>query len=128
MEHYDEKFQMFIKCLEDEEAVMEKEGHLRQADHRMSTLMRGCMEDGTFWFMQLLRDAFNFDGEVVWPTVKSFLNVEDLAALEITDEAQKADMAHFVTKKMEDLARYQSDLQSSEGREGHDSYTIEASS
>lgn len=111
MASYNAKFLIFIKSLRDEEAKREKEGHLNfPEDQRMSTLMSRSMDDGKFWFEQLLRDAFNFDGDVVWPKIKSFLQAEELDSIGIPNKTDEADMVAFVNKKMEDLGQYLLDL------------------
>jgi hypothetical protein len=68
---YKAKFSIFLKSLEEEEAQREKEMAITvPADQRMSTLMRQSMEDGKFWFNELVRESFNFDEEVLWPIVR----------------------------------------------------------
>ncbi|TIA07989.1 hypothetical protein D6C80_09482 [Aureobasidium pullulans] len=61
--HYKENFTIFLQCLGEEE---EKRQNQIPEDQRMSTLMRQSLDDGTFWFAQLMQEAFNFDEEILW--------------------------------------------------------------
>ena len=78
------------------------------ADQKMSILMRQSMEDGKFWFNELIRESFNFDEEVLWPNIERVLQRGRLAELGIPSEPE---VKAFVRRKMEDLNQYKLDLQ-----------------
>ncbi len=106
---YQKKFLMFLKSLEEEEAQRQiKMGEEVPADQRMSVIMRRSMEDGKFWFNELIRESFNFDEEVLWPNIERGLNDEGLAKLGIPSESE---VRAFVKRKMADLDQYKLDLQ-----------------
>ena len=101
---YQQKFLIFIKSLEKEEVEREIEtGDKVQPDEKLSYLMRQSMQDGKFWFNELLRESFNFDEEVLWPNIKRFIQHPQLQELEIPNDA---DVEAFVQTKMEDLHQY----------------------
>jgi len=105
---YKTKFSIFLKSLEEEEAQRGKEMAITvQANQRMSTLMRQSMEDGRFWFNVLVRESFNF-GEVLWPNIEPLLEKNRVTAVGIPI---KVKVEAFVKMKMEDLRRYELDLQ-----------------
>lgn len=106
---YKAKFPIFLKSLEEEEAQREKKMAITvPADQKMSTLMRQSMEDGKFWFNELVRESFNFDEDVLWPNIEPLLKKNGLAAVGIPSEVE---VEAFVKMKMEDLRRYKLDLQ-----------------
>ncbi|KAG9853863.1 hypothetical protein KCU98_g3725, partial [Aureobasidium melanogenum] len=108
-EHYEEKLAIFLECLEEEENKRQSETLpelLR--DHRMSSLVRKSFEDGTFWFMQLLQEAFAFDEEVLWLNLEKALCRRGLLEMGVPNEKY---IQEFVEKKVKDLERYNRDLQ-----------------
>ena len=111
---YQTKFLIFLKSLEEEEAQREIEmGEEVPQDQKMSILMRQSMEDGKFWFNELIRESFNFDEEVLWPNIELFLKKRKLAEVGIPNETE---VEAFVRMKMEDLSQYKLDLQALEGK------------
>ncbi|TID12859.1 Protein kinase-like (PK-like) [Venturia nashicola] len=86
---YQAKFQVFLQALEDEEAQMEiKRGTQDLPEEKMSVLMRQSMEDGKFWFNELIRQSFNFDEEVLWPHIEHHLTKIGLAEVGIPDPSE----------------------------------------
>ncbi|KAH8702851.1 kinase-like domain-containing protein [Phaeosphaeriaceae sp. PMI808] len=99
---YREKFQIFLKSLEDEEAQREIEtGTEVLPEEKMSVLMRQSMENGEFWFNEIIRESFNFDEERI-------------AGVGVPEQTE---VEAFVRIKMRDLSRYKLDLQALEGNE-----------
>lgn len=108
-QHYEEKLAIFLECLKDEENKRQSETSSGPSkDHRMSSLMRKSFEDGTFWFMQLLQEAFAFDEEVLWLNLEKILCKRGLLEVGVSNEKY---IQKFVEKKVKDLERYNQDLQ-----------------
>ena len=80
--------------------------------------MRQSMEDGKFWFNELLRESFNFDEEVLWPNIKLRLQDQQLEGFEIPNNA---DVEAFVETKIEDLHQYKIQWQALEGEKNAES-------
>ncbi|KAI5236517.1 hypothetical protein E4T43_08568 [Aureobasidium subglaciale] len=72
-ERYEQKLSVFLQCLEEEEKRLVGSAYDDPPDRRMSSLMRNSFEDGTFWFMQLLQEAFSFDEEILWRNLEKAL-------------------------------------------------------
>jgi hypothetical protein len=109
---YQQKFLVFLRSLEEEEVQREIEmGSNVRSDEKLSYLMRQSMEDGKFWFNELLRESFNFDEEVLWPNIKLCLQDRQLEGFEVPNTA---DVEAFVQTKMEDLRQYKIQWQASE--------------
>lgn len=112
---YQAKFLIFLKSLEEEEVQREIEmGREVPQDQKMSILMRQSMEDGKFWFNELIRESFNFDEDVLWPNIELLLKKRRLAEVGIPDETE---VEAFVRMKMEGLSQYKQDLQALKGKE-----------
>ncbi|KAG9533322.1 hypothetical protein KCU93_g321, partial [Aureobasidium melanogenum] len=108
-QHYEEKLAIFLECLKDEENKRQSETSSGLSkDHRMSSLMRKSFEDRTFWFMQLLQEAFAFDEEVLWLNLEKVLCKRGLLEVGVSNEKY---IQEFVEKKVKDLERYNQDLQ-----------------
>ena len=71
------------------------------------------MEDGKFWFNELIRESFNFDEEVLWPNIESILNKEGFAELGIPSESE---VTAFVKRETDGLNQYKLDLQALEDK------------
>ncbi|KAH9211485.1 kinase-like domain-containing protein [Leptodontidium sp. 2 PMI_412] len=111
---YQTKFLIFLKSLEEAEAQREIDmGEEVPADQKMSILMRQSMEDGKFWFNELIRETFNFDEEVLWPNIEPLLDERGLADVGIPNETE---VEEFIRMKMEDLSQYKLDLQALEAK------------
>lgn len=108
-QHYEKKLAIFLECLEKEEGnrLSEQSLGLRE-DQRMSSLMRKSYEDGTFWFMILLQEAFAFDEEVLWLNLEKVLRRRGLLEVGVPSEKY---VEEFVEKKLKDLELYDQDLQ-----------------
>jgi hypothetical protein len=112
---YQKKFQIFLKSLEDEEAQREIEtGTEVQPEEKVSVLMRQSMENGEFWFNEIIRESFNFDEEVLWPNIEIHITREGIAGVGVPEQTE---VEAFVTIKMQDLSRYKLDLQELKGNE-----------
>lgn len=108
-QHYEEKLTIFLACLEEEEDKRQSETYPQLGrDQRMSSLMRKSFEDGTFWFVQLLQEAFAFDEEILWLNLEKALSKNRLLEVGVPSEKY---IQEFVGKKMKDLERYNRDLQ-----------------
>jgi len=116
---YQQKFLVFLRSLEEEEVQQEIEmGSNVRSDEKLSYLMRQSMEDGKFWFNELLRESFNFDEEVLWPNIKLCLQDQQLEGFEIPNTA---DVEAFVQTKMEDLHQYKIQWQALEEKKNAES-------
>jgi len=102
---YKAKFPLFLRALEEEEV---RRGTRLPPEHRMSGLMRRSVEDGKFWFNELIRESFNFDEDVLWPNIELLLQKSGLADVGIPSDQEVED---FVKRKMQDLETYNRDLQ-----------------
>jgi len=74
----------------------------------MSWLMLRSFEDGKFWFNTLLREAFNFDEEVMWPNLEKVLRKTNLNSVGLPEEAE---VDAFVDRKLKGLHQYKLDLE-----------------
>ncbi|KAH0354675.1 hypothetical protein KCU81_g1262, partial [Aureobasidium melanogenum] len=112
---FKKQFTIFLQALEDAESRREKDLALEQPnEQRISTAMRQSFEDGTFWFVQLLLQSFNFDGEALWPHLEPFLRERGLLEVGIPDEKE---VEEFVAMKMRDLHAYKEELQKKSGEQ-----------
>ncbi|THV68128.1 hypothetical protein D6D28_06962 [Aureobasidium pullulans] len=94
----------FIICLGEEE---EKRQNQIPEDQRMSTLMRRSLDDGTFWFAQLMQEAFNFDEEILWRNLERA--VQERRLLEVGVPSEEND-EKFVETKLMELDQYNLEL------------------
>ncbi|THY08716.1 hypothetical protein D6D01_09620 [Aureobasidium pullulans] len=101
---YKENFAIFLQCLGEEE---EKRQNQIPEDQRMSTLMRQSLDDGTFWFTQLIQAAFNFDEEILWRNLEKAVRERGLLELGVPSEE---DVEKFVETKLMELDQYNQDL------------------
>ncbi|KAI5272897.1 hypothetical protein E4T47_03968 [Aureobasidium subglaciale] len=100
---------LFLQALEDVEQKRELTVPPKEPEEPpMSTIMRQNFEDGTFWFVQLLLESFNFDEEVIWPNLERVLQKRGLLEIGVPNEEE---IEAFVVKKMKDLDEYNQDLQ-----------------
>ena len=112
-DHYKKKLTIFLQCLAEEEERRQKDTFWeRPSDQRMSSLMRQNVEDGTFWFMQLLQEAFNFDEEILGRNLEKVLRERGLLEVGVPNEE---DVEKFVEAKLEELNQYNQDLRLLEG-------------
>lgn len=104
-DQYHSKFRIFLECLEDEEAARSDEEVFRgiSEEERMSVLMRKPMEDGKFWFNELVRQSFNFDEEVLWSNIEPHLRELGVAEDGIPNDSE---VEAFVQSKLQDLNLY----------------------
>ncbi|TIA29420.1 hypothetical protein D6C79_09944 [Aureobasidium pullulans] len=102
--HYKENFTIFLQCLCEEE---EKRQNQTPEDQRMSTLMRQSLDDGTFWFTQLIQEAFNFDEEILWRNLERAVQERGLLELGVPSEEN---VEKFVETKLIELDQYNLDL------------------
>lgn len=115
---YKKRLELFIKSLADEEDMLKRQGYFEvSTEQRMSTLMCHSMDDGKFWFGSLLRESYNFDGDVLWPNVEHFLQSQGLNIHKILNEIDDRDMEALVERKVEDLRQYKAELKLLENEE-----------
>ncbi|KAG9654857.1 hypothetical protein KCU64_g6930, partial [Aureobasidium melanogenum] len=114
---FKKQFMLFLRALEDAESKRKHEPTLELPDEqRISTTMRQNFENGTFWFVQLLLQSFNFDGDALWPHLEPFVIERGLLEVGIPDEKE---VEEFVAMKMRDLRAYNEELQK-KSSERHD--------
>ncbi|TIA81986.1 hypothetical protein D6C76_02613 [Aureobasidium pullulans] len=101
---YKENFTIFLQCLGEEE---EKRQNQIPEDQRMSTLMRQSLDDGTFWFAQLMQEAFNFDEKILWRNLERAVQERGLLEVGVPSEE---DIEKFVETKLKELDQYNLDL------------------
>lgn len=67
-----------------------------------SSLMRKSMEDGKFWYHELIRESFDFDDEFLWTHIaeSSTLSSSDL-------EIPQEELDNFVASKIAELRGYE---------------------
>lgn len=91
---------LFLRAPEHAELERERSLALEQSDEwRISIAMRQNFENGTFWFVQLLLQSFNFDGDVLWPHLGSFLEERGLLEVGIPDEEEIKDFVALEIKR-----------------------------
>ncbi|KAI4716723.1 hypothetical protein E4T48_07044 [Aureobasidium sp. EXF-10727] len=106
---FEQQLELFLKALSDAESRREQCRPTQGSNEcRMSDLMRQCFEDGTFWFIQLLFQIFNFDENEIWPKLEPFLEKRGLLEVGVPDEKE---VEEFVAWKMKDIVAYNHELQ-----------------
>ncbi|KAG9672585.1 hypothetical protein KCU69_g13335, partial [Aureobasidium melanogenum] len=106
---FKKQFMLFLRALEDAESKRKHEPTLELPDEqRISTTMRQNFENGTFWFVQLLLQSFNFDGDALWPHLEPSVIERGLLEVGIPNEKE---VEEFVAMKMRDLRAYNEELQ-----------------
>lgn len=115
--NYKAKLVLFLRALEEIEEKRKQELQFKvPQEQRMSVLMRRSMEDGTFWSVRLLHDAFNFDDSVMWKSLQPILERRGLLDIGMPDEEE---IEAFVAMKMKDLEEYNRELElSKQGQSG----------
>ncbi|KAH0163644.1 hypothetical protein KCU67_g5472, partial [Aureobasidium melanogenum] len=120
---FKKQFMLFLRALEDAESKRKHGPALEQPDERrISTAMRQNFENGTFWFVQLLLQSFNFDGDALWPHLEPFLKERGLLEVGIPDETE---VEEFVAMKLRDLQAYNEELQK-KSTERHDESEVDS--
>lgn len=61
--------------------------------------MRQSLDDGTFWFAQLMQEAFNFDEEILWRNLERA--VQERGLLEVGVPSEEGIEKFVETKLME---------------------------
>ncbi|THZ98484.1 hypothetical protein D6C82_05761 [Aureobasidium pullulans] len=108
---YKDNFTVFLQCLgEEEEKRQSQSSFAPPEDRRMSTLMRQSLDDGTFWFTQLVQEAFTFDEEILWRNLEKAVHRRGLLEVGVPSEE---DVEKFVEMKLMELDQYNLDLQAS---------------
>lgn len=69
--------------------------------------MRQSLDDGTFWFAQLMQEAFNFDEEILWRNLERAVQERELLEVGVPSEE---DIEKFVETKLMELDQYNQDL------------------
>lgn len=70
-------------------------------NERMSSLMRKSMDDGKFWFHELIYSCFESAGNPAWAAIREIIpNLDELSGISDTE------LDAFVNDKMEQLRLY----------------------
>jgi len=105
---YKDNSTVFLQCLgEEEEKRQSQSSFAPPEDKRMSTLMRQSLDDGTFWFTQLVQEAFSFDEEILWRNLEKAVHRRGLLEVGVPSEE---DVERFVETKLMELDQYNLDL------------------
>ncbi|KAI5195320.1 hypothetical protein E4T38_09167 [Aureobasidium subglaciale] len=112
-----QKLSVFLQCLEEEEKRLIRSAYDDPPDRCMSSLMRDSFEDGTFRFMQLLQEAFNFDEEILWRNLEKALRRRGLLEVGVPS---KKEVESFVRAKVAQLDQYNQRLQAKESNDGQE--------
>ncbi|KAK8156822.1 hypothetical protein BC567DRAFT_252287 [Phyllosticta citribraziliensis] len=120
---YRPKFELFLKVLrelEDEAAITnDDDGNAAFADcklpprPRLSELMEQSWDDGTFWFVQGLRNSNDFD-QIYWDCLDERFHGTRASELErekLLGEETRREMELLVERKLEDLKLYNAELE-----------------
>ncbi|TAQ91380.1 hypothetical protein B7494_g338 [Chlorociboria aeruginascens] len=85
-----------------EQGVSESEIQHLPPKESFSSLMRKSMEDGKFWYHELIRESFDFDDEFLWTQIaqSSTLSSSDV-------EIPQGGLDSFVASKMAEMREYE---------------------
>ncbi len=101
LSQYKSQFQKFVQILEEEESQRAQDVASTLSGERMSSLMRQSMDDGKFWFHELVYSSFESADNPAWVAIREIIpNLDELAA--VSDTESNA----FVNNKMEQLRLY----------------------
>ncbi|KAL5313679.1 hypothetical protein ACEPPN_018100 [Leptodophora sp. 'Broadleaf-Isolate-01'] len=103
LSQYKSYFQKFVRILEEEESKRARDVAPPPAskDERMSSLLQQSMDDGKFWYHELVYSSFESADNPAWAAIRGIIpNLNDLAT--VTDTELNA----FVEGKMEQLRQY----------------------
>lgn len=100
---YQDHFQKFVQILEEEEDKRARDAGVNPWEvEKMSALMRQSMEDGKFWFHELVYSCFESPSNIAWTAIRELLPyVDELATASATETEA------FVKEKMEHLRQYE---------------------
>jgi len=75
-------FQKFVQILEEEESQRAGDVATTSRGERMSSLMRQSMDDGKFWFHELIHSSFESADNPAWAAIREIIpNLDELAAV-----------------------------------------------
>ncbi|KAL4964163.1 phosphotransferase family protein [Aspergillus stella-maris] len=94
---YCELLKVFVTILEEEE---QKKGRCHSSPS-LGFLMQRSMEDGTFWFHELIHSCFESPDSTAWAYIRQFIPGLDCCVPVLPAEVQ-----NFVNNKMEQLKQY----------------------
>ncbi|KAH8424173.1 uncharacterized protein LDX57_001928 [Aspergillus melleus] len=81
--------------------ILEEEDNKRLVKTSMGLLMQQSIDNGQFWFHELVYSCFGFPEDTAWSGIRDILpNIESYAT------AEQAEVEQFVSFKMEELSRY----------------------
>jgi hypothetical protein len=102
LSQYKSYFQKFVRILEEEESKRVQDVALPTSkDERMSSLMQQSMDDGKFWFHELVYACFESANNPAWTAIREIIpNLDEFTT--VTDTELNA----FVQGKMEQLRQY----------------------
>jgi hypothetical protein len=126
MDSFKLKFEIFHKILVEEESkrivsaktetesceqgILEVKIEHPALQESMSSLMRRSMEDGKFWYHELIRESFDFDHKFLWEQIaeSSTVSSDDL-------EIPQEEIDSFVAAKMAELRHYEVENEAKDG-------------
>ncbi|OBT61997.1 hypothetical protein VE03_08291 [Pseudogymnoascus sp. 23342-1-I1] len=101
LSQYKSQFQKFVQILEEVESQRERDAGTTSAGEKMSSLMRKSMDDGKFWFHELVYSCFESANNPAWAAIREIIpNLDELSGISATE------LDAFVSDKMEQLHLY----------------------
>jgi hypothetical protein len=98
---YKSQFQKFVKILEEVESQRQRDMGTTLSGEKMSSLMRKSMDDGKFWFHELIYSCFESADNPAWAAIREIIpNLDELSGVSDTE------LDAFVNDKMEQLLSY----------------------
>ncbi|KFY46464.1 hypothetical protein V495_02450 [Pseudogymnoascus sp. VKM F-4514 (FW-929)] len=101
LSQYKSQFQKFLQILEVEERQRARDMGRTLTGEIMSSLMRKSMDDGKFWFHELVYSCFESPSNPAWAAIREIIpNLDELSG------ASDTGLSTFVNDKMEQLRLY----------------------
>ncbi|KFX93034.1 hypothetical protein O988_07031 [Pseudogymnoascus sp. VKM F-3808] len=101
LSQYKSQFQIFVQILEVEESQRARDMGRTLTGEIMSNLMRKSMDDGKFWFHELVYSCFESPSNPAWAAIREIIpNLDELSG------ASDTELSTFVHDKMEQLRLY----------------------
>ncbi|OBT85240.1 hypothetical protein VE02_05213 [Pseudogymnoascus sp. 03VT05] len=101
LSQYKSQFQIFVKILEEVESQRERDVGTTLTGEKMSSLMRKSMDDGKFWFHELVYSCFESADNPAWSAIREIIpNLDELSGI------SENELDAFIDDKMEQLRLY----------------------
>ncbi|OBT80281.1 hypothetical protein VF21_00578 [Pseudogymnoascus sp. 05NY08] len=101
LSQYKSQFQIFVKILEEVESQREQDMGTTLTGEKMSSLMRKSMNDGKFWFHELVYSCFESADNPAWSAIREIIpNLDELLGI------SENELDAFIDDKMEQLRLY----------------------